>query len=200
MKYFLIVPILAAMILSGCTKENTVVGPQQVTQQPQQLKSEWIQINHSPSLSVENTYTASKTIVGNVGGTIELSQIFKSNGHMCLVTAKLTIPKNAFSGSKLISYTVDTDHAGISFSPSPIVFSKTLSLDLIFTGIDISDYNPSKLAFAYLDGQTIVKANLVYANADIAQGLLVVLGAQITHFSRYGWSTVDGSTPDSGGI
>ena len=193
MKYFLIIPIFAAMILSGCTKENSVVGPQQ----PQTTKNEWISINHSTSLSKENTYTASKSIDGSRGGTISLAQSFKSNGTWSIVTATLTIPKGAFTGTQVISYTVNTDCAGINFFPSPSTFAKNLNLDLVFTGIDISGYDPNHLGFAYLDGTSIIPARFIYTNANIANGLLVVLGAQISHFSRYGWATIDGPLPEA---
>lgn len=193
MKYFLVITILAAMILSSCSKESSVVGPQQ----QQTVKNEWIKINHSSSLSTENTCSASKSIDGSKGGTISLTQPFKNNdGKWSLVTATLTIPKGSFSGTKLISYIIDTDCAGIDFSPSISAFNKNLSLDLVFTGIDISGYNQSKLGFAYLDGTQITPAKFVYYNANIGNGLLVVLCAQITHFSRYGWATIDGPIPD----
>jgi hypothetical protein len=193
MKNFLVIPILAALIFSGCSKESTVVGPPQQNQ----VKNEWIKLNNSSSLSVENTYTASKTIDGSKGGTISLSKAFNNNGNWAIVTASLTIPKNAFSGSKLISYTVDTDCAGIVFSPAGLNFKKNLSLDLVFTGVDISAYDPKTLGFCYLDDNGyVVPSRWVYANANIAQGLLVVTGAQITHFSRYGWGTIDGPIPD----
>jgi hypothetical protein len=113
-----------------------------------------------------------------------------------LVTATLNIPKGAFAGTKTLSYTVNTTNAGVDFSPSPSTFSKTLSFDIIFTGVDISGYDPAHLGFAYLDGSSILPARFVYTNANIANGLLVVLGAQITHFSRYGWATIDGPLPD----
>ena len=190
MKYLLLFPILAIFILAGCAKENSIMGPQSSTNQS---TSQWIKIIHSPSLSVENTYTASKSIDGSKGGTVELTKIFKDDGKWALVTAKLTIPKGAFSGTQVISYTVNTETASINFSPSAVNFDKNLSLDLVFTGVNISGYNTSELAFAYLDGNYIVPAKFTYANANIAQGLLMVLGAQIDHFSRYGWSTIDGS-------
>jgi hypothetical protein len=192
MKYFLLVPVLAIFILAGCAKENSIMGPQ--TQQ-KQSKNEWIKLGHSSSLSTENTYTASASIDGSKGGTVSLTQAFKSDGQWALVTAKLTVPKGAFSGTRVISYTVNTESAGIDFSPSNTSFKKNLSLDLVFTGIDISGYVGAKLGFAYLDGFNIVPATFTYYNADIAQGLLVVLGAQISHFSRYGWSTIDGDIP-----
>jgi outer membrane protease len=196
MKYYLLIPILAIFVLAGCSKENSIMGPQS---SQKQSKVEWIKINHSPSISVENTYTASKSIDGNKGGSISLSQVFKNDGNWALVTATLTIPKGAFSGTHLISYTVNTESAGIDFSPSPSSFNKNLNLDLMFTGINISGYKASDLNFAYLDGNTIVPAKLTYANANIAQGLLVVLGAQISHFSRFGWSTIDGDPIVDGG-
>jgi hypothetical protein len=196
MKYFLLIPILAVFILAGCAKENSITGPQS----SQTIsKSGWIKIIHSPSLSVENTYTVSKTIDGSKGGTIELTQVFKDDGNWALVTAKLTIPRGAFSGTKLISYTVNTETAGIDFSPTGMTFNKNLSLDIIFTGVNISGYQASNLSFAYLDANSIVPAKFTYANANIAQGMLVVLGAQISHFSRYGWSTIDGTPIVDGG-
>jgi hypothetical protein len=190
MKYYLLIPILAIFILAGCAKENSVMGPQSSTNQS---TSQWIKIIHSPSLSVENTYTASKSIDGSKGGTVELSKVFKDDGNWALVTVKLTVPKGAFSGTKNISYTVNTETASIDFSPANTSFSKNLNLDITFTGVNISGYKASDLAFAYLEDGSIVPAKFTYANANIAQGLLVVVGAQISHFSRYGWSTVDGT-------
>lgn len=189
MKYYLLVPVLAIFILAGCSKENSIIGPQS----PQtQATNSWIKINHSPSLSVENTYTVSQSIDGNNGGTISLSQVFKDDGNWAKVNAKLNIPKGAFSGTEVISYTVNTDNASIEFSPNTLNFEKNLSLDLTFNGVNISGYNDSDLGFVYLDGSTLVPAKFSYANTDKAKGLLIVLDAQISHFSRYGWSTIDG--------
>jgi hypothetical protein len=193
MKFLLVITIFAAMIFAGCSKQNTVVGPQQ----QQTVKNEWIKFGHSSSLSTENSYTASKSIDGSKGGSISLVQSYKnSDGNWALVTATLNIPAGAFTGTQLISYTVNTDCAGVQFFPSPSTFSKTLSFDIIFTGVDISGYDPTHLGFAYLDGSQVLPARFVYTNANIANGLLVVLGAQITHFSRYGWATIDGPLPE----
>ena len=193
MKYLLLVPILAIFILAGCAKENSIMGPQSSTNQS---TSQWIKIIHSSSLSVENTYTASKSIDGSKGGTVELTKVFKDDGNWALVTAKLTIPKGAFSGTKFISYIVNTETASIDFSPADTSFSKNLNLDITFTGVNISGYKASDLIFSYLKDNSIVPAKFTYANANIAQGLLVVLGAQISHFSRFGWSTLDGPISD----
>ena len=195
MKYFLLVPILAVFILAGCAKENSIMGPQSQTQS----KSQWIKINHTPSLSVENTYSVSKSIDGSKGGDLSIAQIFKNDGNWALVTAKVTIPKGAFSGTQVISYTVNTETAGIDFSPSGMTFNKPLNLDMVFTGINISGYKGTTLTFSYLDGSTIVPARFTYVNASIAQGLLAVFGAQINHFSRYAWSTLDGTPILDGG-
>ena len=188
MKHWLLIPILAIFFFAGCAKENSIMGPQLSKIQP---KSQWIKISQSPTLSVENIYSVSKPIDGSKGGLVELSQVFKNDGNWALVTAKLTIPKGAFSGTQVISYNVNTESACIDFSPNNINFDKNLSLDLVFTSVNISGYNASELHFAYLDGNYIVPAKFTYVNANIAQGLLVVLGAQINHFSRYGWSTID---------
>jgi hypothetical protein len=181
MKYFLLVPIIAVFILAGCSKENSIIGPQS-----SQLhsKSQWIKIGQSSSLSsVECTNTVSKSIDGNKGGTIELTQFSFS--------AVLTIPKHAFKGTQVISYTVNTETASIDFQPLGMDFNKNLSLDLTFTGLNISNYKASDLSFSFLDGDNIVPVSSAYENVNIKQGFLQVLGAQISHFSRYGWSTID---------
>ena len=140
MKYYKLIPILAIFILAGCAKENSIMGPQS---SQTQSKSQWIIINQSSSLSVENTYSVSKSIDGKDGGSINLAKIFKDDGKWGSLSANLTIPKNAFKGILVISYTVNTETASIDFSPNNISFKKNLSLDLIFTGLDISNYNTS---------------------------------------------------------
>jgi|CZKP01.1.fsa_nt_gi hypothetical protein len=191
MKYYLLIPILAIFILAGCAKENSIIGPQS---SQIQSKSQWITISHSPSLSVENIYSVSKSINGNNGGSIELTQAFINDGQQASVTATLTIPQGAFNGNKVISFTVNTETAEIDFTsvtPKDKDFDQSLSLDLTFSGINISEYKVSDLGFSYFDGSNIVPIKSAYENVDINQGLLIVLGAQINHFSRYGWSTKD---------
>src|ERR1035441_4045175 len=151
MKYYLLIPILAIFILAGCAKENSIIGPQS---SQIQSKSQWITISHSPSLSVENIYSVSKSINGNNGGSIELTQAFINDGQQASVTATLTIPQGAFNGNKLISFTVNTETAEIDFTsvtPKDKDFDQSLSLDLTFSGINISEYKVSDLGFSYFD-------------------------------------------------
>ena len=124
---------------------------------------------------------------------INLTRVFKGAGNWAKVTAKLTIPKGAFSGTEVISFAVNTDNTSIEFSPNITNFNLDLSLDLIFSGVNISGYDDTNLFFSYLDGKSIVPAKYTYIKVNKGYGLLKVLGAQISHFSRYGWSTIDGS-------
>jgi hypothetical protein len=188
MKYYLMIPVLAIFILAGCAKENSIMGP---LSPQKQSTVHWLKLTQSTSLSIENTFSVSESIDGNKGGSIELTQYFKNNGQIASVSANLTIPKGAFKGTEIISYTVNTEAAGIEFSPNTLNFTKSLSLDLTFTGLKISRYKASDLSFSYLDGSNIVPVTSNYVNVDTKKGLLVVLGAQISHFSRYGWSTID---------
>ena len=184
MKYFLLIPILTVFILAGCAKENSITGPQS----SQSLsKRAWIKINPSSSLSVENTntYTVSQSVNGNKGGTVFLSGPS--------VSATLTIPQGAYNGNKVISFTVNTQTATIDFTPIKQLigqdFNKNLSLDFTITGIDISGYTGS-LSFAYLENSgNIVPIPSTTVTAQ--NGSLSVSDAQISHFSRYGWSTID---------
>jgi hypothetical protein len=190
MKYYIIVPILAVFILAGCAKDNSIMGPQSITKQTQY---EWVKLTNSSYLSVENTFSASESIDGSEGGIINLTQVYKGDGNWSKVIAKLTIPKGAFSGTQVISFTVNTENASIELYPNTTNFDLDLSLDLTFTGVNISGYDDSDLFFSYLDGNTIVPAKHTFVKVDKGLGLLKVLGAQINHFSRYGWSTIDGS-------
>src|ERR1035441_9823369 len=97
MKYYLVVPILAAFILAGCARENSIVGP---PSQQTQAKREWIKINTTASLAVENSYTASKSIDGSKGGTIELTQA-KREWIKINSTASLAV-ENSYTASKSI--------------------------------------------------------------------------------------------------
>jgi len=193
MKYYLFILILAIFILAGCTKENSIVGPQSSQSSQTLPKGQWIVIGLDSSLSIENTYTVSKSIDGKKGGSIELAQTFQDDGNQASFSAILTIPPKAFKGTEVISYTVNTETASIEFSPNTKNFKKNLSLDLTFIGLDISKYRASDLSFSYLDGNKIVPVKSDYVRVDIQQGILEVLGAEIRHFSRFGWSTKDGT-------
>ena len=176
--------LLAALILAGCSKQINVNGPET------QPKREFLKLNLQPTEKVENYFLAGDIINGSQGGEIELEKSFYSNGKQGKVEVKLTIPAGAFTGTKLIAYLINSDNGTINFYPS-MTFNKSLTLDYKIKGINLSGYNPADIDFGYMNGSTIVIASYDSKKINIGQGLLEVDGARITHFSRYGWATID---------
>ena len=83
-----------------------------------------------------------------------------------------------YDGTNLVSLLV----------PETVLGLKSLNL---FSTWSIRKCNNEVLFINSVSGNSIVPAKFTYVNANIAQGLLVVLDAQIGHFSRFGWSTKD---------
>ena len=74
-----------------------------------------------------------------------------------------------------------------TFGPS-YVFNLSLTLNITYTGVNLSGINPSTVKFAYLatDGSVKYAANDGIV-VDLATGKLQVVNAVIPHFSRYGF-------------
>ena len=72
--------------------------------------------------------------------------------------------------------------------PDTVLGLKSLNL---FSTWSIRKCNNEVLFINSVPVNSFVPAKLTYVNANIAQGFLVVLGAQIGHFSRFGLSTKD---------
>lgn len=192
MKY-LFISILAAFILTGCSKQLNINEPEN------QVNREWLKVNIEPSLKVENTFTVSKVITGAVGGQLLLSEIyFISNGDRVTVDIDLTIPAGAFKGVKTISYSINTDNGTIDFLPK-MSFDTDLNLDYKLTGIDLSEYtDPNIIDFVYLKNNSFILTSYVSKKVDLRRGILQVEDAKISHFSRYGWATIVEPEPDPG--
>ena len=103
------------------------------------------------------------------------------------LTSSLVFPKGSHSGK--VTFTVSHDDAACvsTFGPS-YVFSKNLTLNIRYTGVNLNGINTSTVKFVYLaaDGSVEYAINDGII-ADRTTGTLQVINGRIPHFSRYGF-------------
>ena len=126
------------------------------------------------------------TVDGSVGDTLYVKHRWKSKGKRVKLSAKLTIPENAYQGELTFKMIFDLDNYALELYPSPFTFDKPLKLDLVFKNVDFTNLDMSNPDFIYLDGEE----KMVYDKIkfDPERGIVEVKGAQLNHFSRYGWT------------
>lgn len=181
-KILLSVFLLAGFIFTGCWPETAVAPDYSSTP----ANKSWIELPGASSLSIETLFSKSELIDGSKGGKIKLKEKYGSNLE---VEAELDIPKNAFSGTQLVTILLDDQTTSATFSPTPFVFNKSLSLSLEYEGLDLSDLGTSEIDFYYIgvNGEFIL-AEHDGVTVDVRKGKLKVKNASIPHFSRYGFT------------
>ena len=189
MKKILILTALVGIIFAGCSdlKINNVSQPEQGTYK-------LIPIPGKTGLSSETAYTTTKTIDGSVGDTMTINASYiGDNGKLVTLNLTMTIPAGAFSDVRTITLTADDHYAAVSCSPS-MVFDQSLQLDYTYTGLDIKSLNLPKHTNGFYfisDSGNFEAIPSTGFLIDPRKGILSVTGAQINHFSRYGWTTLD---------
>lgn len=181
---FLIIIILLAICLAGCSNE-VVVNPELTGNA---LSYKLIKLPNANKMQINETFFSSKEISGNIGGTIYLQGSY-SGGPYGLVTvnSELAFPAGAFSGTKQITVTADDGYCASSFQPG-MCFSKAGIYNITYTGVDLSNINPAAVKFVYLRND----GSLEYPfhegiSTDLATGTISVKNARLNHFSRYGF-------------
>ncbi|MCB9210895.1 MAG: hypothetical protein H6609_16130 [Ignavibacteriales bacterium] len=129
------------------------------------------------------------TVDGTNGDVLVVSETYRKNGKIVSMSAKLTIPQNAFKGKLTFDMIFDFDNYSVQLYPTPFTFDKPVLLDLGFVGVDFSTLDAANLGFNYLDGET---ESLKYSSMNINEnlGILKILEVEIPHFSRYGWTRI----------
>ncbi len=140
---------------------------------------------------VKHPTTITKSINGETGGVIHLTGLYVgSDLRVNVVNAKLDFPPGSFEGTRNITLTADYQMPSIICEPH-MDFNKELSLDLIYTGLDLEElgFTPENVGFAYIaeDGTT---DPCQYDSIDFVflRGILGVHNAKIKHFSRFGYT------------
>lgn len=136
--------------------------------------------------SIKTKMSKNFTVDGSKGATLMVSHRWKSKGKRVKLSAKLKIPRNAFQGELNFDMIFDLENYALELYPSPYKFDQPVILDLTFKNVDFSKLDISKPDFIYLDGEEEMK----YKNIkfDPEKGIIDVKGAELHHFSRYGWT------------
>jgi hypothetical protein len=139
-------------------------------------------------LSVETLLTEYKEIEGDEGG--RFTAYFSYEGGPfgeVTVYSKLYFFDDAFSGDKVISQTLDTEYAAMSFGPS-MQFDARVKLDLRITGLDLTGVDPDDVDFVFVDDDgNIEHVEYDEIEVNLSTGTIEVDDVELTHFSRYGF-------------
>ncbi|MBK7105022.1 MAG: hypothetical protein IPH62_07050 [Ignavibacteriae bacterium] len=191
MKKTLLLISLIMLTFIACNDDNSIVNPS-TNSYSENLSLAKI-VGDTTIETVDTTFFKEKhsqslSVNGEKGGKIFVKHMFKNKRNKILkLDAVLTIPDSAYKGDLTFDIIFDLETLGAELYPSPFTFDKPVILDLKFMNADLKEFELKDLTFDYLDGEP---ENLKYDNIkfDLEKGLLEITGAQIPHFSRYGWT------------
>jgi hypothetical protein len=194
----LLIMIMIAVLL-GCNSEDSILNPV--------MDSEVEALNKKPLLphfdnrdekdiepmnkyrKVLKKFAKNYTINGDEGGKI--SQTFKwfTFGMPLTLDATLNIPKGAFKGELTFEIEFDPNELSMEFRPTPQDFDIPVVLDLKFLNVPKKfEIDAENLDFQYYDPDgTFESVNYESVKWLKEPRILMVKGAELHHFSRYGW-------------
>jgi hypothetical protein len=187
MKKLLIILLFGGLILTSCSDFNSSTEPEFETSSIELIR---VPQKNNP-LKTETLFTHSKEINGVLGGTINFSFPYLStSGKSVNIYGKLTIPQNAFDYTTTISLVIDDEFAVIDLYPSPMSFDAPLKLSLVYEGINLNGLTQEQVEFYFIEDGTnhlelINSSEKLFENST---GKLGIIGAELPHFSRFGWS------------
>ncbi len=186
MKRIIVAALLTGLVYFGCSDlgTNNQISPVQTAHK------ELIKLPAKAALSKDKPSSSSKEISNSRGGVIFLSDSYKTHERKRVsVFASLFVPAGAFDQSDVdITMTADPEYAAVIFQPH-MVFNKSLTLNLTYTGLDLHGMNTQDIGFYYVadDGS---EQPVQYAQITVLKyfGTIILKGAKIDHFSRYAFS------------
>lgn len=129
-----------------------------------------------------------KVVDGSVGGTLNLRFQQRIGKDSVEIDAVLTIPPDAFPGTKRIWMVLNNQIGTVWFYPH-IVFNIPVRYDVKYLGLKLSSINSSTANFVYQDYDgSIQLVNYVSIDVLTDEGTLNLVAAELNHFSRYGWT------------
>ncbi len=184
MTKILIVLALVVPFMIGCS--DSIVNPDSTAQVNNSQKS-WITLPNNPGMAVEDEYSASRVINGDIGGNVLLKINYKSRSSAnVIIVAEIDVPAGAYTGDKNITMIINSTNGTATFYPSPETFNKPLLFNLKISGVELNGFDPNSIDFEYLapDGSMEpIQYKKIVVNTDV----LKVEDALIPHFSIYGW-------------
>ena len=182
MKKYISIIVLLSLFVIGCSEQTSINAPVEKSTS----KVQWLTVQNS-GMSIEGTKTWSKSIVGLNGAS------FSGRKSLSLTVSayvEIWVPAGAFSGTKTISATLNSETLYADFKPTPLTFNRPIYYTVEYFGVNLTGINPANVDFYYIDGSgNMVKAP--YAEIHVEDGWLCVVDAQLPHFSRYGFVNKD---------
>lgn len=194
MKKILFMLVLAGLFLVGCQDSSlNPVSPDGNKPAINKTDIGGLQDNILQN-SIDPSLVIDKQIDGRRGGSITIDKEVVQNDRKVRVKLNLQFEKGAFEGVQNIKVMINPANASITFLPHVRTFDSEVELDLTIEGIDLTNLNldgSRKVKFVYFDDNgnvsEIIKS--IRVKADDNTGTLSVSGAELKHFSRYGWAT-----------
>ncbi len=149
---------------------------------------ELISLPSSSAEDIDTLVTQYKEIDGHEGGKFDFVYSYQGGPFDSVtIVSKLDFADHTFEGTQVISQTLNTNYAAMKYGPS-MQFDKDVKLNLVITGLDLSNVDPNTLDFVFINEDGSVE-NVVYDNiiVNVSTGTIEVDNAKLTHFSRYGF-------------
>jgi hypothetical protein len=197
MKKLLVLSLAISILFFACSENTNLVDPLDQrsnnaapTIQPLKTNLTWMSLPSTKSSKFfgETQVTGEQVIDLSIGG--DVTAFYASADGRTTISAKLYVPKGALKNVASLRFymLIDNEKLSIKFEPHPTYFDIPLTLDLTYTGLDLSGIDPSKIYFAYLDDPT---TGFIITNdhilIDKRTGTLGIAGGKIPHFSEYGF-------------
>ena len=190
------------ILFYACSENTNLVDPNQHNSLTSQSKTtlSWLSSHMSKGsdfIGLDQA-TGEQVIDLTVGGDVTAN--FVSTDGKKTISATLHVPAGALANTPSLRFymLVDNDKLSIQFQPHPTFFDIPLTLDLTYTGIDLTGVSPTGIYFAYLDDPNtgfIIDSD--HITIDKGTGTISISGGEIPHFSEYGFVRRDSTvTPD----
>ena len=193
MKKLLSLVLLVGLFFAGCQEEESPIAPTVVSNTSQSLNKfsfndykDKLNLTDSDFSNLGNVLSDYNIVLGYTGGDVSFSYDGPNGFH---AEGELIIPKDAYFGFKKFSIEFDPENYTAHFYPSPTTFKKPLILNMKFSGLDLRNINKDEIAFYYMgENGELEKVNCEKLVVRKKKGILKVVGAELHHFSRYGWT------------
>jgi hypothetical protein len=193
MKKLLTLVLLIGTLFVGCQDEESLVEPETDNGISNSLnkfsyldsKSNF-NFTDSDFKTLGNILSDYNIVLGYTGGNVSFNYDGPNGFH---AEGELIIPEDAYFGFKKFSIEFDPDNYTAHFYPSPTTFNKPLILNMKFSGLDLSEINKKEIKFYYMgENGELEKVKCEKLVVRKKKGILKIVGAELHHFSRYGWT------------
>lgn len=185
MKKLLTFLLFSVLVFFGCNQESEITSP---VETGPILNKKLISLPLPSSGLTLESQTFTQEINGANWTEFQRSYTYQtSSGKTIYQIGDLDFFPGAFSGTRNISMTFNTGGAAMDFGPA-MQFQAVVEYTYKITGLDLTGVNPNTLDFVYIDANgNMYPVEYSSIAIDIAAGVLAVYGAEINHFSRYGF-------------